>query len=101
MKTLTPHRIRRNNRKNASLVTQYKTAKNRLDEILAECQSRTARKEKITRFLYDLKKQEELLTEFDEALWYATIDWVTVYSDKDIAFDQVRHDNPHRRAREI
>ena len=74
-------------RKNTALVARYETAKNRLDEILAECQSRMARKEKITRFIADLKKRDDLLTEFDEALWCATIDWVTVYSEKDVAFE--------------
>lgn len=74
-------------RKNAGLVARYEAAKNRLDDIDEERQSRMARKEKTSRFLADLKRQNGLLTEFDEALWYATIESVTVHSDKDVAVE--------------
>lgn len=44
------------------------------------------KKEKVEQFLADLQKQEELITEFHEALWYNLIEYVTVYNKEDIRF---------------
>ena len=51
------------------------------DEIL-EC---TARKERIRRFLDELKDIGEIVDEFDENLWHATVDNLTVHTDSKIA----------------
>lgn len=45
----------------------------------AEKQTRSARREAITRFIADIEKLGGPLAGFDEALWYATVDSVTVY----------------------
>ena len=37
-------------------------------------------------FLNTLNRQPELVTEFDEELWYSTVDFVTVYEDKRMVF---------------
>lgn len=68
-----------------ALLTRYETAKNRLDEITEEKQARAAKRENISRFIADLERCGGLLTEFDESLWYETVETVTVYSENDVA----------------
>lgn len=34
----------------------------------------------------ELQKQEGVITEFDEKLWYTLVDRITVYADTDIRF---------------
>jgi DNA invertase Pin-like site-specific DNA recombinase len=68
------------------LLARYDAAKKQSEDIEEERQSRSVRKEKIIRFLADMKMQDGLLTEFDEELWCATVDTVTVHSEKDVAF---------------
>ena len=52
------------------------------DAILAQA----ARKEKIRRFLDELKNTGDILTEFDENSWSATVESVTVNTDKSLTF---------------
>ena len=52
------------------------------DEILEQ----SARKEKIRRFLDELRQMNNLVTEFDENLWNATVELVTVHLDKTLCF---------------
>ena len=40
----------------------------------------------IDRFIYDLSKRDELLTEFDNCLWLTVVDTVTVQSDGILLF---------------
>lgn len=37
-------------------------------------------------FIDHLKSQPDLITEFDEQLWYALVDYATVYSETDVRF---------------
>lgn len=55
---------------------------NRLKDKIPE---KIAQKEKIRRFLKELR-QTNLVREFDEKLWYATIELVTVHLDKTLGF---------------
>ncbi len=41
-----------------------------------------AKRANIMRFLKMLVKQGDLITEFDEELWYITVESVTVYADQ-------------------
>jgi len=52
------------------------------DEIL----SCGARKESIRRYLNELKRTGDIVTEFDEDLWQATVASVTVHPDKAMTF---------------
>jgi site-specific DNA recombinase len=52
------------------------------DEILEQ----SAQKEKIRRFLDELRQTNHLVTEFNENLWNASIELVTVHSDKTLSF---------------
>lgn len=47
---------------------------------------RRAKRTKIAMFLDTLKSQPELVTEFDEELWYSTVDCVTVYENMRMVF---------------
>ena len=42
---------------------------------------RSAKHTKIAMFLEKLESSAGLVTEFDEELWYTTVDFVTVYED--------------------
>ena len=65
-----------------ALLARFKAAAARLEEIDAECAERRRKQASITRFLQVLKKQENLVTEFDEELWDITVDRVLVHADK-------------------
>lgn len=69
-----------------ALLERYEAAKSRLSQIADQRQERTVKRENIVRFLKTLEQSDVLLTEFDEELWYATMDTVTVHSEHDIAF---------------
>lgn len=73
------------NERHNGLLQRYDTAKTRLNTIESEIQSRTVRKEKIQQFLSTFAKRDGLLDEFDEELWCATVESVTVRSEKDVA----------------
>jgi len=51
-----------------------------------------ASKEKVTRrktletFLYDLQKQDGLITDFDSLLWHSLVDFVMVNGKDDVRF---------------
>lgn len=68
------------------LVERYEEAKQRLDAVSDEKQARAAKRENISRFLADLRQRDGLLAEFDEELWYATVDTVTVRSEREVSF---------------
>lgn len=63
------------------LVARYETASARLAEIETLRLERSAKRTNITRFLKALVKYGDLVTEFDEELWYITVDFITVYED--------------------
>ena len=64
-----------------ALIQRYETATTRLTEIDSERLERNAKRANITRFLKILMKQDELITEFDDELWYTTVDSITVFPD--------------------
>jgi hypothetical protein len=58
----------------------------RVNQLKDKILGQSTRKEKIRRFLKELQQVDNLITEFDEKLWHATIELVTVYSDKTLSF---------------
>ena len=74
------------NRTYNELLDQRDTAQKKLEDILQERQERMARKERVLRFLDILRQSDGLLAEFDEALWCATVDRVTVRSAAEMTF---------------
>lgn len=73
-------------KKYTALCERYETARQRLAEIDELCLERRAKRTKISMFLDTLNNQSELVTEFDEELWYSTVDSVTVYKDMRMVF---------------
>ena len=68
------------------LVERYDTIKKRLDQVNDEILKKKAKKKMVGDFLSNLKKQEDIITEFDESAWLNLVDFVTVYSNDDIRF---------------
>ena len=69
-------------RRYTALTERYAAARARMTEIDALRLERTAKRANIMRFLKMLVKQGDLITEFDEELWYITVESVTVYADQ-------------------
>jgi len=67
------------------LVARYDAAKSELDALKQKKLERTARKEKICRFLKALYKTEAALNSFDETLWRETVEVMTIHSSEDIS----------------
>lgn len=65
---------------------RYEAARLRLAEIGELRLGRIAKRTKISLFLKELASREGLVAEFDEELWYATVDHVAVYEDKRMVF---------------
>ena len=61
------------------LVVRYEKAKDGLGKIEELRKARRAKREQLDAFLATLSQQDSVLTEFDETLWFAIADKVTVY----------------------
>ena len=73
-----------NQRYNA-LAERYQTAQDGIVDMDSKLADRATKREKITRFLDDLKQRDGLIEEFDEKLWFATVESVTVYSENEVS----------------
>ena len=65
---------------------RYEAARQRLSEIEELRLERNAKKVKIQMFMERMGQYDGLVTEFDEELWYSTVDFVTVYGDMRMVF---------------
>jgi hypothetical protein len=72
-----------NQRYNA-LAERYQTAQGGIVDTDNKLADRAAKREKITRFLDDLKQRDGLLDEFEEKLWFATVESATVHSESEV-----------------
>lgn len=68
------------------LAERFDGVQAQLDEVSHAITERQAQREKIEMFLAGLERQEGLLTEFDESLWYSMVEYVTVFNKEDIRF---------------
>lgn len=68
------------------LVSRFETAKNRFEEVGILRTETKARRDVLDAFIDRLKKQEGLISEFDEQLWYSLVDYATIYSEDDVRF---------------
>lgn len=73
-------------RRYIALTERYAAARARMTEIDALRLERIAKRTNIIRFLKMLVKQGDLIAEFDEELWYITVESVTVYADQSLLF---------------
>lgn len=69
-----------------SYVDRYEKAKSRYDELEHQKENKLSKRKAIDRFISDLLKRDELLTEFDNCLWLTVVDTVTVQSDGILLF---------------
>lgn len=69
-----------------ALVKRFEKAKQRLQEIHDTKRDREARRLQTDHFMRELKKQESIITEFDEVFWYTLVDRITIYNETDIRF---------------
>jgi site-specific DNA recombinase len=67
-----------------SLVERYEDKKSRYDALTEAIETKKAKSETIGNFITDLRSMEEEYIDFDEALWSNMVDYITVYSKKDI-----------------
>ena len=65
------------------LVSRYEAVKARFDEATQAIADKADRKKLLEQFLHTVEGQAPV-TEFDERLWSSLVDFVTVYSEKDI-----------------
>ena len=66
--------------------TECKAEEKSVTGIKNEISEQGIRKEKIRRYLEELRQAGDIVAEFDEGLWQATVESVTVYSDKSLIF---------------
>ena len=64
------------------LVERYEKAKVRFDKVTEAIAQRSAKGERLAGFIKTLEAQTEPVAEFDERLWGAMVDYVTVGVDK-------------------
>lgn len=70
----------------AAHLAKYEAATKRLDNLEATLADCLIKRERINGFLEILRKQDELVTVFDEAMWYALVEQVVVKSSDRLKF---------------
>ena len=63
------------------LVERYEAARSRFDDVTEAIAERSVKSERLARFIKTLEAQTEPVAEFDERLWGAMVDYVTVGAD--------------------
>lgn len=74
------------NKKYAAFAARYNNLQKQRHEQSIEIAVRKGKYSQMKAFINELKKQDKLLTEFDESLWSATVNAVVVKSDKEVIF---------------
>lgn len=69
-----------------ALADRFEKAKERLEAVSMEITEKQARREMAEQCLAEIAKQEGMISEFDEDLWYALVDYVTVCGKDDVRF---------------
>ena len=69
-----------------ALVERFETAKARLEEVQAAITEKQAQRKLMENFMEVLRGLPEQVDYFDEAAWYAMVDFVTVYGKEDVRF---------------
>jgi len=69
-----------------TLVARFNAAQSRIDALTKQITEAKARGQQIAGFIDELRKQDGIITEFDDGLWHGLVDYATVYSYKDVRF---------------
>ena len=67
-------------------VAKYEATKAEREKVAADIRQRGIRRREFERFIDELKKLPEAVSEFDEALWGSLVEYVTVGKDKTMVF---------------
>ena len=73
-------------RQYSSYNTRYEGIRKKLDKLKNKRLERLAKRTNIRCFMEKLAQQETIITEFDEELWYTTVDVVKVFLDRKMTF---------------
>jgi hypothetical protein len=68
------------------LVVRFDTAKARFEEVSELVSDKKARGKLVEAFIAELGRQDGLVAEFDERLWFSLVGFATVYSENDVLF---------------
>ena len=68
------------------LVSRYEDTERKRDAVVEQIDQIMIRRRKLERFIDTVKDLPELITEFDESLWAALVDSMTVYAKDRIVF---------------
>ncbi|MGB5926606.1 MAG: zinc ribbon domain-containing protein, partial [Cyclobacteriaceae bacterium] len=66
------------------LVQRFDTTKEDLEKVSGQIKEKVTRRQTLAAFLNELKKQDELLTDFDPLLWHSLVDCVTVLDKENV-----------------
>ncbi len=69
-----------------ALAAKYEATKAQRDALAAEIRQKGIRSREFERFITELEKLPDVVTEFDEALWGSLVETVTVHGKEDIRF---------------
>ena len=69
-----------------SAVSRYEATNAERGQVTAEIRQRGIRRREFERFIDELKKLPEAVSEFDKALWGSLVEYVTVGKDKTMVF---------------
>ena len=70
-------------------VSRYEATKAEREQVAAEIRQRGIRRRKFERFIAELEKLPDAVTEFDEALWGSLVEYVTIKKDKTMVFTMI------------
>ncbi len=68
------------------LVARFDKVKARFEEVSELITDKKSRGEAVEAFVSELGRQDGLIADFDERLWYSLVDFATVYSENDVRF---------------
>ena len=69
--------------------SRYEATKAEREQVAAEIRQRGIRRREFERFIDEVKKLPEAVSEFEEALWGSLVEYVTVSKDKTMVFTMI------------
>ena len=66
------------------LVQRFDTTKEDLEKVSGQIKEKVTRRQTMAAFLDELKKQDELLTDFDPLLWHSLVDYIIVFEKEKV-----------------
>ena len=70
-------------------VSRYEATKAEREQVAAEIRQRGIRRREFERFIAELEKLPDAVTEFDEALWGSLVEYVTIKKDKTMVLTMI------------